>query len=243
MHRLLVSVAFVFAIASPLAQVPVADLAKPPADARHFVIQSTGGRHGESWRWTGSDGAHMGRETMNLRGQVFEVDSSSTAGADGMPAAIVIRGVTPQGDAAETFTIGGGTANWKSQIDSGRTTYTAPAFYVSQGGPIDMTAWFLEALLARPDRSLDLLPGGKAHAAKLTDLQVGAGATAQTITLWSITGVGTSPMPMWADASNRFLKNAFRLVWMSPLTADFRTHFSRSRTTAVKRSLSFGELV
>jgi imidazolonepropionase-like amidohydrolase len=208
------SLAFVFAVASAMAQVPVADLAKPPAGARHFVIQSTGGRHGESWRWTGADGARMGRETMNLRGQVFEVDSSSTAGADGMPAAIVIRGVTPQGDAAETFTIGGGTANWKSPIDAGRANYTAPAFYVSQGGPIDMTAWFLEALLARPDRSLDLLPGGKAHAARLTELQVGAGATAQTITLWSITGVGTSPLPMWADASNRFFALAFGLAWL-----------------------------
>jgi len=209
-----VSVAFVFTVGSGLAQVPLADLAKPPAGAIHFVIQSTGGRHGESWRWTGADGARMGRETMNLRGQVFEVDSSSTAGADGMPSAIVIRGVTPQGDAAETFTIGDGTAKWKSQIDSGRTNYTTPAFYVSQGGPIDMTAWFLEALLARPDRSLDLLPGGKAHASKLTDLQVGAGATAQTITLWSITGVGTSPTPMWADASNRFFAVAIGLAWL-----------------------------
>src|SRR5262249_36786847 len=98
--------------------------------------------------------------------------------------------------------------------DSGRTNYTTPAFYVSQGGPIDMTAWFLEALLARPDRSLDLLPGGKAHASKLTDLQVGAGATAQTITLWSITGVGTSPTPMWADASNRFFAVAIGLAWL-----------------------------
>jgi hypothetical protein len=64
----------------------------------------------------------MGRETMNLRGQVFELDSSATAGADGMPAAIAIRGVTPQGDAAETFNITGGAASWKSQIDAGRAS-------------------------------------------------------------------------------------------------------------------------
>ena len=75
--------------------------------------------------------------------------------------------MTPTGDAAETFTINGGTAGWKSPIDAGTARYSAPAFYVSQGGPIDTTAWFLEALLARPDKSLDLLPGGKARAAKL----------------------------------------------------------------------------
>ena len=67
--------------ATVLAQVPVADLAKPPADARHFVIQSTGGKHGDSWSWVAADGTRMGRESMNLRGQVFELDSSGKAGS------------------------------------------------------------------------------------------------------------------------------------------------------------------
>jgi len=103
-------------------QTPVQDLAKPPATARHFIIQSTGGRHGESWMWDAPDGTRMGRESMNLRGQVFELDSSGTAGPDGLPSAITIRGVTPQGDAAETFTTSGGTAAWKSPVDAGTAT-------------------------------------------------------------------------------------------------------------------------
>jgi imidazolonepropionase-like amidohydrolase len=222
MHRILMSVWLAAALAFALApapgaiegQVPVAELAKPPATARHFVIQSTGGKHGDSWSWIASSGARMGRESMNLRGQVFELDSSGTAGADGMPSTIAIRGVTPQGDAAETFTISGGTAGWKSQVDAGSAAYSIPAFYLSQGGPIDTTAWFLEALLARPDKSLDLLPGGKAHAAKLSDLQVGTGAAAQTIVLWAITGVSTSPLPVWADSNNKFFAVSFGLAWL-----------------------------
>ena len=71
---------------SASAQVPVTDLAKPPASATHYIIQSTGGKHGDSWRWMSADGTRMGRESMNLRGQVFELDSSGKAGADGMPA-------------------------------------------------------------------------------------------------------------------------------------------------------------
>jgi imidazolonepropionase-like amidohydrolase len=199
-----------------LAQVPVSELAKPPADARHFVIQSTGGKHGESFTWVAPDGSRHGRESMNLRGQVFELDSSGTAGADGMPAAIAIRGVTPQGDAGETFTIANGSATWKSPIDAGNASYSAsaPAFYVSQGGPIDLTAWFLESLLARPDKSLPLLPGGTARANKLADLQVGTGATAQTITLWAITGIGTSPLPIWADVKNKFFALTLGLSWL-----------------------------
>src|SRR5262245_54224986 len=127
-----------------LAQVPTADLARPPAGTRHFVIQSTGGKHGDSWSWTTADGARPGPQSMNLRGQVFELDSNAKAGADGMPAAITIRGVTPQGDAGETFGISGGTAAWKSPVDRGTGSYTAPGFYIAFGGPIDLNAWFLE---------------------------------------------------------------------------------------------------
>src|SRR6185295_2452237 len=133
MHRLLVVAGLTAAVASSLAQVPVAELAKPPASARHFVIQSTGGKHGDSWSWVTADGTRMGRESMNLRGQVFELDSSGKAGADGLPSAIAIRGATPTGDAAETFAISDGTARWKSPVDAGTASYSAPAFYVSQG--------------------------------------------------------------------------------------------------------------
>ena len=77
-----VLLATITAVASSvvLAQVPASDLAKPPANARHFVIQSTGGKHGDSWSWVTADGTRMGRESMNLRGQVFELDSSGKAG-------------------------------------------------------------------------------------------------------------------------------------------------------------------
>jgi hypothetical protein len=124
MHRTRVSIGLLAAAvaSAALAQVPAADLSKPPANARHFVIQSTGGKHGDSWSWVAPDGIRMGRESMNLRGQVFELDSSGKAGADGLPSAITIRGVTPQGDAAETFTISGGTARWKSPVDAGTSS-------------------------------------------------------------------------------------------------------------------------
>ena len=65
------------------AQMPVGDLAKPPADAEHLIISSTGGKHGDSWIWQTPDGTRMGRESMNLRGQVFETDSAPKLGTDG----------------------------------------------------------------------------------------------------------------------------------------------------------------
>ncbi|MGI8992054.1 MAG: amidohydrolase family protein [Bryobacteraceae bacterium] len=215
MHRTLVFVGLTVTIAlAALAQTPVADLAKPPANAQHFVIQSTGGKHGDSWTWIAANGNRLGRESMNLRGQVFELDSDGKAGADGMPSMVAIRGVTPSGNAAETFAISAGAARWKSPIDAGTANYSAPAFYVPQGGPIAVTAWFVEMLLAKPDKTLDLLPGGRAHAEKLTDLVVGAGPTERTITLWSVTGISTSPIPVWADANHKFFGVAMGIAWL-----------------------------
>src|SRR3954470_20295029 len=90
---------------STAAQIPVAELAKPPAGARHLLIISTGGKHGDSWAWTLPDGTRMSRESLNLRGQIWEIDTAITPGPDGLPARVVVRGVTPQGNAAETFTV------------------------------------------------------------------------------------------------------------------------------------------
>ena len=209
MHR---AIAFLFAIA--VAQVPASELAKPPSGARHFIIQSTGGKHGDSWAWTAPDGARVSRESMNLRGQVFELDARGVAGPDGMPSLMTIRGATPAGDAGEDFRVVNGAASWKSPIDSGNSSYSSPKFYLPQGGPMDLTAWFLETLLARPDRTLDLLPGGRAHADKLTEVVVGAGAAQQTVTLWSVSGINTTPTPIWADARNRFFAYTFIIDWL-----------------------------
>ena len=234
MRRTLVSLELTAAVASAaLAQTPATGLAKPPANAHHFVIESTGGKHGDSWSWITANGNRMGRESMNLRGQVFEVDSEGKAGADGMPGAVAIRGVTPSGDAAETFTISAGSARWKSPIDAGSASYSGPAFYSPQGGPIDLTAWFLEALLARPDKTLNLLPGGKAHAEKLTDLVVGAGSTKRTITLWSVTGIYTSPTPIWADTNNKFFGIATGIAWLPEAYAGEQSRIQDAQAKAL----------
>jgi len=244
MHQsVMASCLMVWSTAFLLAQVPASELAKPPADARHFVIQSTGGKHGDSWIWVAADGTRMGRESMNLRGQVFELDSSTRAGADGMPSALTIRGTTPQGDAAETFAIASGEARWKSQIDSGSSAYAVPAFYVAQGGPIETTAAFVEALLGRADKTMNLLPGGKAQAARLTDLEIGDGAARQTITLWAVTGISTSPLPIWADAANKFFGVTFGLAWLPEAYAAEQKKIEGAQAKAAQAPVLAKELV
>src|SRR4029077_5425722 len=113
------------------AQVPPDQLAKPPAGAQAFTVLSTAGTHGMATIWTAGDGSNMSRESILLRGQVWEVDQSVKLGSDGMPSTWVVRGVTPQGDAAENFEISAGVASWKSPIDAGNHRYASPAFYIS----------------------------------------------------------------------------------------------------------------
>lgn len=187
------------------AQVPADQLAKPPANAQVFTILSTAGTNGKGYIWTASDGSHMSRESILLRGQVWEVDQKVEIGKDEMPSAWVVRGVTPTGDAAEWFAVKDGKATWKSPVDAGESTYGAPAFYVAQGGTFSGGSQiFLEALLSAPDKSLALLPGGRAHAERLTTADVGEGAQHKTVSLWAITGLSPSPVPIWATADNKF---------------------------------------
>jgi imidazolonepropionase-like amidohydrolase len=172
---------------------------------------------------------------MNLRGQVVEVDSSGKAGSDGMPAAIRIRGSLPTGDAAETFDIRGGAAHWKSPVDAGTAPYAGPAFYAALNGPIDLTAWFIERLVASPDHSLALLPGGKAHAVKLRSLQVNGRSPSDkvTIDLWGVSGLSNSPVPLWVDQNGRFFAQTVGIGWLPEAYAGEQAKMEQVQTKAL----------
>ena len=188
------------------AQVPSDQLLKPPAGARHFVIESASARFGDSWAWTAADGSRMARETMNVRGQASDVDYRGTAGADGMPDTLVVRGFNTQGDVAESFSIKGGTSHWHTPLDAGSAPYSAPAFYASVNGPVDSFGWLVERLVAAKDHSAPLLPGGTARAVRLASLPVEGKSPAdkQTVDLWAVSGLNSTPLPVWTDRDGHF---------------------------------------
>ena len=199
------------ALADP---VPAAALAVPPSDAQRFVIMSAAGKHGTSARWTAPDGTRMGRESMNLRGQIFETDSAAGVGADGMLNRVTVRGFTPNGDAAETFEIRDGNASWKSPVDAGSAPYAATAEYNSFGGTMDLNAEVVEALIAATGKTLSLLPGGGAHAEPLTSLTIGDGAARRALTAYAITGFSSGPLPVWVDDRGKFFAIDAGLTWI-----------------------------
>lgn len=215
------------------AQVAKDQLEKPPAGAKHYVIQSTGGKHGESWAWTLPDGTRKGRESLLLRGMVWEVDYTGVPGPGGLPAKVTVRGVTPSGDAAETFSLVGGKAEWTSQVDSGTAEQAQGRLYTTYGGPIDTTAWLVERLLASKTRSLKLLPGGEARISKLATLPVGKGKVRQVVTLWQITGISTNPVPVWTDARGRFFAQTQGMAWIPDAYSAEQAAMEKVQTAAL----------
>src|SRR5215217_2229920 len=136
MRRLILAALLTAAAPAAYAEpTPKDQLLVPPSNAAHFVVVSSAGKHGDDYVWTLPDGRTAIRESILLRGLIFETDETIRFGTDGMPAEINIRGVTPSGDAAEHFAITNGQASWQSPVDQGSAAYGPAAYYLAQGGP------------------------------------------------------------------------------------------------------------
>ncbi len=183
---------------------PKEQLLVPPADATHFVVVSRAGKHGDEYMWRLPDGRLALRQSILLRGLVFETDETIRFGTDGMPAELQVRGVTPNGDAAESFSIAGGKASWTSPVDKGSAPYAAPAFYLAHGGTFLSSAPRIERLLAGGSGGMALLPSGRAQLEKLGELEVDGPQGKKSIALQLVRGIHKTPLPVWTDGDKFF---------------------------------------
>jgi imidazolonepropionase-like amidohydrolase len=203
--------AFLFACAAlmasqALAETPVDQLAKPPADAKVWTLTSSEGasRHGQVSLWTAPDGTHWSRFSMNLRGFVTEMDEQNRFAPDGTLQSMVIRGKNPSGDVAETYEVKDGRYSFKTPVDHGEGNTAPNLAYSSFGGTFDSFLFLIDMMRKSPDHSIDLLPSGRASIAPLTTLEIGNGTEKKTVTAYAITGFGLSPFPVWMDGDNFF---------------------------------------
>ena len=98
---------------------PKEELMVPPDDATHYIIVSKTNTHGDEWRWETEDGAIAFRKSQSLRGWITETDALVTLDGNGDPLSVQIRGVTPDGDAAEMMDTGPDDIRWDSGADRG----------------------------------------------------------------------------------------------------------------------------
>lgn len=200
--------------------VPKEQLLVPPAGARHYVIVSDSAKHGDIWQWTQPDGSIASRMSMSLRGWITETDGVLRKGADGFPEAVTIRGVSPNGNAAESFTMKDGVARWVAATDRGESRQRG--FYQNVGGPSLLDVHFFEMLSRAGEAGVPLLPSGRA-VLRPTDTvaTVGGSGGEQQVRLAWLRGTGMEPAPVWLDAEGRFWA---QIGWISGLPAGYEAN-------------------
>lgn len=207
--------AAILAAGSSLFAVALAEgLAEPPANAKVWSILSAGGQHGDEKVWTDKDGVRRARMKIVLRGLTYDVDHATTIGADGLPTSMEIRGVTPSGDAGETFRIESNVARWKTPADAGEAPWRENLIYIPFGGPADVSAVLIGALLKDADGRLDALPGGAARIGDLTTLEVSAKGKKKTLKAKVIEGLSFEPTVVWVDDKGDFFATVGWLSWL-----------------------------
>ena len=193
------------ALAAPVAK---EQLLVPPANAEHFLIVSSAGKHGDEWRWTQADGSTAFRQSILLRGLIFEQDEVVRYDDKGLPVSIVIRGVTPQGDSAETYTrADDGSATWVSQVDKGSSPLGATALYFPAGGTFLGGTLGTKALVKAGDAGLDLLPGGHGHLESGGSMTLDGPQGPKTARLYFLKGASLSPSAIWLDDDGNIISN------------------------------------
>lgn len=192
---------------APAAAAPA--LATPPADARTWVIVSTGGQHGKSQLWTDAQGVRWSRESLLLRGFSTEIDQQMRLGSDGTVQSLTVRGQTPEGDAAESYAVQGARYTYRSGVDQGDGAARPGLVYSPFGGTMDSYVVLAEALMKAPGRTLELAPSGRATMEPLGSAVVTRGDERKPIQAWAITGLGLSPTPVWMDGDRFFAAVGF----------------------------------
>ncbi|WP_265570265.1 amidohydrolase family protein [Sphingomicrobium nitratireducens] len=181
--------------------VPKDQLMVPPESAQEYLVVSPTNTHGSEWMWTTDDGALAYRKSQSLRGWITETDALVRLDDHGMPVSLEVRGVTTEGDAAETFSIADGSATWSDGIADGE----APAgkFYLNKGGPGIMMGTLAEALYDH-EGPLDLYPGGSASMRLAKEIHLEDESGDQHLGLYYIDGLDTQPRPVWLTADGDF---------------------------------------
>ena len=207
------------------APVPKEQLLVPPADAVHYVVVSEAGKHGDMWRWTLPDGRIAYRHSQSLRGWISEVDEQVTLSPDGLPQVIEVRGITPSGDAAETFASTGGKAVWKSTSDSGSSDARA-AYYLTAGGISLANDTLIDKLAKAGTAGVDLLPTGHATLSSGPSLTITGPKGPKLVKLAFVRGVLPAPVPVWLDENNHYFAD---VSGMSTMPAGYEANAKAMR--------------
>ena len=233
MRHLFITLLAVLASPTTLAgsgAVPKEELLAPPKDATRYIIVSETNTHGDEWRWETDDGAIAFRKSQSLRGWITETDALVVLGYDGKPLRIRIRGVTPDGNAAEEMFTDEEGIHWDSGADSG----TAPldgGVYLPRGGPSAVFGLLVEYMLDKGE--VELLPSGQVRLRDGGTLSIEDEDGDLEARLIFIEGLHAAPTPVWVDSKGRHLAS---INYMGLMREGYQEHYQTMKSMQEKAS-------
>ncbi len=103
----------------------------------------------------------------------------------------------------DAFTRSGARAEWRSPVDGGSGTLSAPAMYVPVEGSPEIAARIVRAALARPGQRIAALPGGTLSVEKLADERVREAGRSRDLSLYAIAGMDVAPVYVWVQRAGK----------------------------------------
>jgi hypothetical protein len=153
------------------------------------------------------DGRVTNDTFVHWNNREYTVNSELQLDSDGMVVAQRITGISPfKAPIDETFSYVDGVATWSTVGDSGSAETREPAFYINnETAAFESAPALIKLASQRIDGEVPLLPSGSARVEHVRDHDVSTGSGTATASLYSISGVGLTPIYIWLDADQEML--------------------------------------
>lgn len=164
-------------------------------------------------------------------------------GPNSVPVAYTVEGRSLMGGAvSESYRWENQRATWRSQADSGEVAAPEPPLYVVNDDSPYALSVYARALLADPDRRIDVLPAGQLSLERVRDLTLRSGDQEIALVIYRIDGIDLSPSHVVLDTDHRLFASggAIRRGWEAQadeLTRIF-AELGRERATALQERLA-----
>jgi imidazolonepropionase-like amidohydrolase len=175
-------------------------------EVRHTVLMA-GRPVGLQTMRRSEDGALHFKYEYTDRGRGPSVTTRVVLGSGGIPRSIETDGHDYlKNKVRERFALNDGKASWQNSAERGTKDLPPdkPAFYLSFDGVPAELGLLAQALLAAPEKTLAILPGGQAVIDRLGSLEVKSEGKARTVTHYEISGLSYSPIALWLDDDGAF---------------------------------------
>jgi len=170
------------------------------AETTRYVALVNGGadKAGHQWVTREGDTYHVDF-IFKDNGRGPELKEEFTLAKDGTFARYHVTGVSTYGAPVdETFTRTGDKASWKSTSDKGEQAVRGTELYSPLGGTPAGFSVAIAALANRKDGKLPMIPSGVLTGRKLVEAEVSKGNEKRKVELIALTGIGFTPITVWA---------------------------------------------